>query len=60
MWVLRGKTAQPAGLFAAHRGTTTVRVGRRLAHGERVAVTLEPAAGSSQPTGQPLFTSSVA
>ncbi|MGH7189535.1 MAG: anti-sigma factor [Acetobacteraceae bacterium] len=59
MWVLRGNRAQPAGLFAARPGTTTVRVGRPLAHGERVAVTLEPAAGSPQPTGPPLFTSSV-
>ena len=60
LWVLSGTRAEPAGLFTAGRGTTMVRVGRHVAHGERVAVTLEPASGSPQPTRKPLLVSSAA
>lgn len=60
LWVLRGKAAQPAGLFAVQTATTTVRLSRHLDSGERVAVTLEPAGGSAQPTHAPLFTSASA
>lgn len=60
MWVLRGSSAEPAGLFAARTATATVRLSRRLASGERVGVTLEPAGGSPKPTEAPLFVSAFA
>lgn len=60
MWVLRGTSARPAGLFAARGATTAVRLSARVATGERVGVTLEPAGGSPQPTEAPLFVSASA
>jgi len=60
LWVMRGSSAKPAGLFAGGGGTTTVHVGEPVGSGERVGVTLEPAGGSPQPTSAPLFTSAVA
>lgn len=58
VWVIRGETARPAGLFAPRAGTTTViRLDERVASGDRVGVTLEPSGGSPHPTGKPLVLS---
>jgi anti-sigma-K factor RskA len=58
VWVIRGGTANPAGLF---RGTpATVHLTRRVPAGSVVGVTLEPAGGSARPTSAPVVTSSPA
>ena len=57
-WVMVGKTARPAGLFASRSGTVAVvRLTRPVPAGAKVAVTLERAGGVPQPTAQPLLTS---
>lgn len=58
VWVIRGETARPAGLFSPRAGTTTVvRLDERVASGDRVGVTLEPKGGSPHPTSKPLVLS---
>jgi anti-sigma-K factor RskA len=57
-WVIHGKTTSPAGLFAGGRRTTYVPLTRQVSKGSVVAVTLEPAGGSAQPTTKPFVVSS--
>lgn len=58
VWVIRGSSARPAGLFSPHAATTAViRLAERVSSGDRVGVTLEPKGGSSHPTGKPLVLS---
>ncbi|MBA3718137.1 MAG: anti-sigma factor, partial [Actinobacteria bacterium] len=52
-WVI-GKSARPAGLFEGG-GSTIVPLSRRVARGSTVAVTVERAAGVSQPTRAPII-----
>jgi len=55
LWVLRGTSALPAGLFTLRgSGTTVVRLSRRVPKGARIGVTVEPAGGSAQPTTRPV------
>lgn len=58
-WVVRsgGAAAEPAGVFASRPGTTTIRLARRVSHGARVSVTVEPSGGSEHPTSRPLVVS---
>lgn len=58
VWVLRGRTAERAGLFGS--SAATVHLTRHLPGGARVAVTLERAGGVASPTGRPLLTSAPA
>lgn len=55
-WVMQGRTAAPAGLFRGG-ATTVVQLSRRVPHGARVGVTVEPARGSAAPTSTPIVTS---
>jgi anti-sigma-K factor RskA len=56
-WVIRGKLAPvPAGLFAGG-GTTFVPIQAKVKPGSVVAVTVEPAGGSPQPTSKPFVVS---
>jgi anti-sigma-K factor RskA len=57
-WVLGGGTTKPAGLFAGGGKTVVVPLSRPLPAGAIVAVTIEPAGGSEQPTSRPFITSS--
>jgi anti-sigma factor RsiW len=57
-WVVEGRAARPAGVFSGGRGTTVVRLTRPIPRGAVVAVTVEPAGGSTQPTSKPFITSS--
>jgi anti-sigma factor RsiW len=57
-WVIKGNAAQPAGIFAGGRGTTVVHLTRPVPPGSVVAVTVERAGGSDQPTRKPFITSS--
>jgi anti-sigma-K factor RskA len=56
-WVIRNGAAAPAGLFAGGARTTVVKLTEPVPSGSTVAVTIEPAAGSAQPTTHPLITS---
>jgi anti-sigma-K factor RskA len=53
-WVIRGGRARAAGLFRGRDGTTTVELDRPVRSGSVVAVTLERAGGTQQPTREPL------
>lgn len=57
IWVVKGNTARPAGLFSAPHDTAAVHLTRRVPAGAQVGVTVEPAGGSSQPSEAPVFTS---
>ncbi len=50
-WVIDGGTAYPAGTFAS---SGTVKLTREASRGDTIAVTVEPAGGSSKPTTTPI------
>lgn len=56
-WVLQGKKAIPAGLFRAGNGSAFVPIKGKVPKGGRIAVTVEPAGGSLQPTTTPFAVS---
>ena len=56
-WVIQGHAAAPAGVFAAGTPTTIVALSRPVPAGSRVAVTVEPAGGTSAPTRTPFLVS---
>ena len=56
-WVIAGGRAYPAGIFGGGRRTIVFKLDRALPAGAVVAVTLEPAGGSKQPTQKPFITS---
>lgn len=60
VWVMSGRAAEPAGTFAARPGTVTVHLTRSVPTGSFIGVTVEPAGGSTKPSGTPLFTSTPA
>jgi anti-sigma-K factor RskA len=55
--VIEDGHARPSGLFPGAPGRSVVPLKERVPDGAVVAVTLEPAGGTSQPSGKPLFTS---
>jgi anti-sigma-K factor RskA len=57
-WVLSGRAVSPAGLFRGGSSTTVVALSHPVPTGSEVAVTVEPAGGSSAPTHKPLIVSS--
>jgi anti-sigma-K factor RskA len=56
-WVIQGRAAAPAGVFTAGSPTTIVALSRPVPAGSRVAVTVEPAGGTSAPTHTPFLLS---
>ena len=56
-WVIAGGRAYPAGVFGGGHRTIVFKLERALPAGAVVAVTLEPAGGSKQPTRKPFITS---
>ncbi len=58
LWVIDGKTAQPAGLFTRGKRGTPVVLGRRVPRGAQIGLSIEPSGGSTHPT-QILFVSPV-
>ena len=57
-WVVAGGAPpEPAGLFTTRDGRGTLVLTRLVERGARVAVTVEPARGSPQPTGRLVFRS---
>ncbi len=55
-WVIHNGAAAPAGVFDGG-GTVAVRLEQPVPSGAIVAVTVEPAGGVEQPTGDPIITS---
>lgn len=56
-WVIQGKTAVPAGLFAGGKGSTFIPIQGKVKKGSIVAFTVEPSGGSRQPTRKPFAVS---
>jgi anti-sigma-K factor RskA len=56
-WILQGKKATAAGLFRAGSGSAFVPIRGKVPDGGRIAVTVEPAGGSPQPTSTPFAVS---
>jgi anti-sigma-K factor RskA len=54
-WVIRGQTPRSAGLFLGGSGCRPILLGRSVARGSTVAVTLERAGGTTAPTTPILF-----
>lgn len=54
-WVIEGKRISGVGLFAGGADHVVLPLGRTVPKGATVAVTLEPAGGSTGPTQQPIF-----
>jgi len=52
-WVIRGKVALPAGLFQGG-GTVNLKLTRDARPGDVIAVTIEPAGGTTKPTATPI------
>ncbi len=60
MWVIVGGKASPAGLFQSDADGNALHLfENQVAPGAAVAVTLEPEAGSAQPTTTPLFVATI-
>ncbi len=57
-WVIHGKVAVPAGLFQGG-GTLTLKLTAAAKPGDVIAITIEPAGGSTLPTTAPLVHSTV-
>ena len=57
-WVIDDGVAKPAGLFPGGSGRSVVKLEEPVSTGSLVAVTVEDAAGASQPTSKPIATSS--
>ena len=60
VWVIVDGRAEPAGIFQAGAKTVVVHLRRPVPSGAIVAVTIERAGGSQQPTARPFITSSQA
>ena len=60
IWVADHRTPKPAGLFQTTGGRTHVALTRRVPKGATVLITLEPAGGRTEPSGQPLFAATAA
>lgn len=55
IWVIQEGTPQPAGTFNPREETVATTINDSLSAGDTVAITVEPAGGSDQPTGQPVL-----
>ena len=60
VWIARGEEVRPAGLFQVDRsGRGAAAIPTGLDEADQVMVSLEPAAGSAQPTSDPLVTAEI-
>ena len=57
-WVIRGKVAVPAGLFQGG-GTLKLELTKPAKPGDVIAITIEPAGGTKQPTTTPIANGTV-
>jgi len=55
IWVIKGDVPEPSGLFQPGGTQTAARVTTPIKKGDTIAVTVEPAGGSEQPTTDPVL-----
>jgi len=55
LWVIEGGEPEPAGLLAPESGAVTHTLDRPVAASAVIAITVEPAGGSPQPTSDPVL-----
>ena len=58
-WLLHDGVPEPAGIFEPHDGAAAMPIEGSVEGADAVAVTLEPAGGSSMPTSEPLLTATL-
>ena len=58
-WLLHDGVPEPAGIFEPHDGAAAMPIEGSVEGADAVAVTLEPAGGSSLPTSEPLLTATL-
>jgi anti-sigma-K factor RskA len=56
IWVIEGDVPQPSGLFEPDRETIAAVIKKPLDENDVIAITIEPAGGSQQPTTDPMLT----
>lgn len=59
IWVIEGDTPIPAGTFRPDSGPMSTAVEGSLENADAVAITVEPAGGSEQPTSEPVLQASI-
>jgi hypothetical protein len=59
LWTINGKTPSPGPTFVPENGNAVVHMQTNLAGSQVMAVTIEPAGGSMQPTTTPVFTAPI-
>ena len=59
IWLIRGDTPTPAGTFDPGSGAVSAAVEGSLEKADAVAITVEPAGGSEQPTSEPVLQTSL-
>ncbi len=59
IWVIKGDTPQPSGLFDPQKGSIAAVVEKPVEGADAVAVTVEPEGGSKEPTTDPMFVGKV-
>lgn len=59
IWTIDDGNPEPAGLFRAGEGQTVATVNNSLGGADTVAVTVEPAGGSPEPTTDPMMVASI-
>lgn len=59
IWVIQGENASPSGLFQPSEEPVATVVKNTLQNADAVAVTVEPAGGSPQPTSDPMLVAEV-
>jgi len=55
IWVIKGDVPQPSGLFQPHGNMTATPITNSISQADVIAVTVEPAGGSDQPTSDPVL-----
>jgi anti-sigma-K factor RskA len=55
IWVIKGNAPEPSGLFQPGSDETAAPVTTPIKEGDTIAVTVEPAGGSEQPTSDPVL-----
>lgn len=59
IWVIKGETPQPAGTFKPGSGSVATSIDGSLEKADVIAITVEPAGGSDEPTSEPVLQTSL-
>jgi anti-sigma-K factor RskA len=55
IWVIKGDVPKPSGLFQPDANMTATPITNPIKNADTIAVTVEPAGGSKQPTSDPVL-----